>query len=97
MNKAVLLQGTILLPVALQQWACFLPCRLDKYVELVEHSPDGVLSEDDIEALCNDIHEHDLLEPLMELRKQNMRRAGKSKAEYVSLPQQDPVPASKAT
>lgn len=70
-------------------------CRLDKYHDLANDCPEGVLSEDDIEALVNDIREPDLLEALLSLRGKALRdgnmRTSRSGDEYTALPPTDPA------
>jgi hypothetical protein len=69
--------------------------RLDKYHDLANDCPEGVLSEDDIEALVNDIREPDLLEALLSLRAKALRdgnkRTSRSGDEYTALPPTDPA------
>eukprot|EP00775_Hariotina_reticulata_P009155 gene9155-9323_t len=72
--------------------------RLDKYHDLANDSPEGVLTEDDIDALVTDLREPDLLEALLSLRSKALREAGKrtsrSGEEYVALPRGDPAGAA---
>lgn len=69
-------------------------CRLDRYYDLANDCPDGVLTEDDIEALVSDIREPDLLEALMSLRSKALRdtnaRTSRGGDEYTALPPTDP-------
>lgn len=68
--------------------------RLDKYHDAANDCPEGVLSEDDIEALVNDLREPDLLDALLSLRSKALRDAGnrtsKGGDEYTALPPGDP-------
>lgn len=70
-------------------------CRLDKYYDLANDCPEGVLSEDDIESLVSDIREPDLLEALLSLRSKALRdgkqRTSQGGDEYTALPPTDPA------
>eukprot|EP00878_Enallax_costatus_P039990 GHUV01045948.1.p1 GENE.GHUV01045948.1~~GHUV01045948.1.p1 ORF type:complete len:134 (+),score=28.46 GHUV01045948.1:222-623(+) len=70
---------------------------LDKYHDLANDCPEGVLSEDDIEHLVSDLKEPDLAEALLSLRNKALRefgrRTSKGGEEYVALPPTDPAVA----
>lgn len=58
----------------------FIPLpMLDDFVSRVEQRPDGALSEEDILELCHAINAPDLVKPLMELKKRQLRIASKAK------------------
>lgn len=59
--------------------------RLDKYKEVADHSVDGVLPEDEVEALCAEIREPELLEALMALRKRHLGFTQKKNSKYTLL------------
>eukprot|EP00879_Flechtneria_rotunda_P009390 GHRR01009832.1.p1 GENE.GHRR01009832.1~~GHRR01009832.1.p1 ORF type:complete len:342 (+),score=115.83 GHRR01009832.1:46-1026(+) len=69
--------------------------RLDKYHDLANDCPEGVLSEDDIDSLVKVLQEPDLQDALLSLRNKALRDAGhrtsKGGEEYVALPPQDPT------
>jgi hypothetical protein len=69
------------------------PHRLDKYYEAANDCPEGVLSEDDIDALVEDLREPDLLEALLSLRAKALRdgnaRTSRGGDEYTALPPTD--------
>lgn len=70
--------------------------RLDRFHEAAAASPEGVLSEEDIDALVDALREPDLHEPLLSLRIKALREAGALRSsrggdEYTSLPEADPV------
>lgn len=75
----------------------FPPCSLDKYHDLANDCPEGVLTEDDLEALVTDLREPDLLEALLSLRNKALRELGRRTSrggeEYVALPPTDPAAA----
>lgn len=59
--------------------------RLDPFVEHAQHNSDGLLSEDDIEDLCEQLGEPDLVQPLLELRRRELRSLCKGGTGYVQL------------
>lgn len=71
-----------------------LPCRLDRYHDIANDCPEGVLPEDEIENLVADLREPDLAEALLSLRNKALRESGKRTSkggdEYVALPPSDP-------
>ena len=64
-------------------------CRLDKYVDRVDNSAEGVLTDEDIEELCHDVQESSLNHPLQELRNRFIRRHVQHKSDYAALPDSD--------
>ena len=66
--------------------------KLDLYVERAALSPDGILTNDDVDDLCFDLKEPDLYHNLLELRKRYIARHVKAKsakdgnADYALLP-----------
>jgi hypothetical protein len=56
-------------------------------VEASDDSPDGVLPEDELQALVEELQEPDLLQPLQELRAAAMRARVRKKegAKYTTL------------
>ncbi|KAF6258069.1 hypothetical protein COO60DRAFT_1701524 [Scenedesmus sp. NREL 46B-D3] len=71
--------------------------RLDRYFDQALDCPQGVLSEDDIDALVSDLREPSLQEALHSLRTKALtdenRRTSRAGDEYVSLPPTDPAAA----
>ncbi|KAL6753124.1 hypothetical protein V8C86DRAFT_2734512 [Haematococcus lacustris] len=63
--------------------------RLDKYAERVRLSPDGLLTQDDVEDLCHDLEEPGLLHPLSELRSRYCKRIQRKTGDYALLPAKD--------
>lgn len=59
--------------------------RLDPYVELSREAPDGVLAEDEVEALVWRLREPALLQPLLELRARQLRLTMREKDDYTLL------------
>ncbi len=47
---------------------CVCTRRLDTYVERARLSPDGLLTQDDVDDLCHELEEPGLQHPLTELR-----------------------------
>lgn len=64
--------------------------RLDSYMDVAANSPEGVLSELDIEALCGEFEQPDLLQPLLELRRRHMRATAVVHEDYALLPSETP-------
>ncbi|MEW5299229.1 MAG: hypothetical protein WDW36_002264 [Sanguina aurantia] len=48
--------------------------RLDRYVAVADDSVEGVLSEDEIIAMCEELNQEELLQPLGELRRRHLRK-----------------------
>jgi len=67
---------------------------LDKYYDAANECPEGVLSEDDIDAMVADLREPDLLDALLSLRSKALREGGARTSrggdEYTALPPTDP-------
>jgi hypothetical protein len=79
--------------VSVRAWLC----RLDRYYDSAVDCPQGVLSEDDVDALVTDLREPSLQEALHSLRTKALRdenrRTSRGGDEYVSLPPTDPAAA----
>ena len=53
-------------------------CRLDKYVERVRLSPDGLLTQDDVDDICHELGEPTLHHPMSELRTRYVHVCGRN-------------------
>mmetsp|Transcript_21373 Transcript_21373/g.59240 ORF Transcript_21373/g.59240 Transcript_21373/m.59240 type:complete len:554 (+) Transcript_21373:158-1819(+) len=64
--------------------------RLNKYVERLKLCPDGILTQDDVDDLCHELGEPQLLHPLSELRNRYLKRLRhKGEGDYALLPATD--------
>ncbi|MEW5308165.1 MAG: hypothetical protein WDW38_000143 [Sanguina aurantia] len=59
----------------------FLDSRLDRYIALAEDSVEGVLAEEDIVAMCEELNQEELLQPLSELRRRHMRNTARKRSQ----------------
>ena len=63
---------------------------MDTYIERCKSNSDGLLTNDDIEDLCNELGEESLLHPLTELRARYLKRQVKHTDDgYAMLPIQE--------
>ncbi|MEW5305856.1 MAG: hypothetical protein WDW36_008371 [Sanguina aurantia] len=55
--------------------------RLDPYIAAADDGVEGVLTEDDIVAMCEELHQEELLQPLSELRRRHMRNTVRKRSQ----------------
>jgi len=59
--------------------------RMDAYIDLLHSSPNGVLSEEEVEALAADLKQHVLAHPMTMLRERYLRRKVAHRAAHARM------------